>query len=97
LGIDADLSQNHKKMLYVSIDIDVFRPETAPATGYPMPGGLDYKDVHDLLEKVSHYFQIIGFDLVEYAPNLDLKNEMTGILCAKIISEFIASIYKELQ
>ncbi len=37
-------------------------------------------------------FEIIGFDLVEVAPNLDLENKMTCNLAAKIIIELISFI-----
>ncbi len=78
--------------IYISLDIDVFDPSVAPATGYPVPGGLSYREIHQSMEFLAENFQIIGFDIVEYQPNLDLKNKMTGFLCVKLITEVMMMI-----
>lgn len=80
--------------LYISFDIDVMDPSVAPATGYPIPGGFSYWQVWNLFKKLSRQFNIIGFDFVEYAPNLDAKNTMTGFLAVKLIIEIINFINK---
>lgn len=83
--------------LYVSIDLDALDPSVAPATGYPIPGGFNYWEIWKILKYLSETFTIIGFDLVEYAPNLDLENKMTGFLSVKIIIEFINHINQNLR
>ena len=80
------------KYLYVSIDIDVFDPSTAPATGYAIPGGLSYRDMWQILKTIANKINIIGFDLVEVAPNLDLPSNLTSNLAAKLIIELISFI-----
>ena len=80
------------KKLYVSIDIDALDPSIAPGTGYAIPGGFSYREMWKILKEIAMKFNIIGFDLVEVAPNLDLKNNMTCILAAKLIVEFISFI-----
>jgi agmatinase len=80
------------KKLYVSIDIDVLDPSIAPATGYAIPGGLTYRELWHILRALAKSFNIIGFDLVEVAPNLDPPNNMTTNLAAKLIIEFISFI-----
>ena len=80
------------KQLYVSIDIDVLDPSIAPATGYAIPGGLSYRELWHILRALAKSFNIIGFDLVEVAPNLDPPNNMTSNLAAKLIIEFISFI-----
>jgi agmatinase len=88
-----DFFENSKiKYLYVSIDIDVFDPSTAPATGYAIPGGLSYREMWQILKSIANKFNIIGFDLVEVAPNLDLPSNLTSNLAAKLIGEFISFI-----
>jgi len=77
------------KNLYVSIDIDALDPSIAPGTGYAIPGGFSYRDIWKILREITENFDIIGFDLVEVAPNLDLENKMTCILAAKLIVEFM--------
>lgn len=52
--------------VYVSFDIDGLKPEFCPATGTPVPGGLDFSEVLFLLKKVvDSGRKIIGFDLCE--------------------------------
>ncbi|MFX1378847.1 MAG: agmatinase [Promethearchaeota archaeon] len=80
------------KSLYVSIDIDTLDPSIAPGTGFAMPGGFTYRELWKVLQEISKHFKIIGFDLVEVAPNLDLDNKMTCNLAAKLIVEFISFI-----
>ena len=80
------------KSLYVSIDIDSLDPSIAPGTGFAMPGGLTYRELWKILKNICKNFNIIGFDLVEVAPNLDLENNMTCNLAAKLIIEFISFI-----
>ena len=78
--------------LYISIDIDVFDPSIAPGTGYAMPGGFTYREIWKILREIARNFNVIGYDLVEVAPNLDLKNRMTLNLAAKLIVEFMSFI-----
>ncbi|UCD01025.1 MAG: arginase family protein [Promethearchaeota archaeon] len=78
--------------LYVSIDIDALDPSIAPGTGFAIPGGFTYREVWKILKDIAENFEITGFDLVEVAPNLDLKNKMTCNLAAKLIIEFISFI-----
>ncbi|MFX1425165.1 MAG: arginase family protein [Promethearchaeota archaeon] len=84
--------KSYVKKLYVSIDIDVLDPSIAPGTGYAIPGGFFYRDMWKILREISTEFEIIGFDLVEVAPNLDLQNRVTRILAAKLIVEFMSFI-----
>ena len=77
------------KNLYISIDIDALDPSIAPGTGYAIPGGFSYRDLWKILKEIVVEFNVIGFDLVEVAPNLDLENKMTLILAAKLIVEFM--------
>jgi agmatinase len=56
--------------VYVSFDIDGLDPGLCPHTGTPVPGGLGFAEACHLLESVvASGRRIIGFDLVEVAPN----------------------------
>ncbi len=77
------------KKLYVSIDIDALNPSIAPGTGYAIPGGFSYREMWKILKEIALSFNVVGFDLVEVAPNLDLENRMTLILAVKLIIEFM--------
>jgi agmatinase len=84
----------HSKInsLYVSIDIDALDPATAPGTGFAIPGGFTYREMWKILKDLAQNFKIIGFDVVEVAPNLDLSNKLTCNLAAKLIIEFMSFI-----
>ena len=82
------------KYLYLSIDVDVLDPSIAPGTGYAIPGGFSYREMWKILREITKQFKIIGFDLVEVAPNLDSRNRVTCNLAAKLIIELISFIIK---
>ena len=59
--------------VYLSIDLDVLDPSLMPSTGTPEPGGMDWYMMLSYLKKVFRMKNIIGFDIVEFAPIKDLK------------------------
>lgn len=63
--------------VYISFDIDGLDPRFCPNTGTPVPGGLDYQEVMLIInELVESKKKLVGFDLVEVAPNpKDKMNE----------------------
>ena len=63
------LASDFPKDIYISFDVDGLDPSIMPATGTPVPGGLGYYQTLGLLEHICAGRQIIGFDLVELAPN----------------------------
>jgi agmatinase len=88
--------QNISKV-YVSIDIDVLDGCIAPGTGYTIPGGIDYRQLWESLEILSKELDIIGFDLVEVAPDMDLPSNLTQITAIKLIVEFMGFIQQKLK
>jgi agmatinase len=86
--------QGIKPPVYLSVDIDVFDPSVAPATGYAIPGGITYRNYLHILELVIQNFTIVGVDFVEYSPDLDLPNKMTAFLVAKLIIETMERLKK---
>lgn len=64
------------RKVYVSFDIDGLQPALCPHTGTPVPGGLTlHQAVHMIGEVRKQQKEIIGFDLVEVAPNLKDKTD----------------------
>jgi agmatinase len=57
------------KNVFVTIDIDGLDISTIPATGTPEPGGLDWYLVLEFLKKLFSQRNVVGFDVVELAPN----------------------------
>ncbi|HTM01966.1 MAG TPA: arginase [Vicinamibacterales bacterium] len=61
--------------IHVSFDLDVCDPTYAPGVGTPVKGGLDYREAHMVMELVSDSGRLVGLDLVEVNPTLDLRNQ----------------------
>ena len=78
-----------KRPVYISLDIDVVDPAFAPGTGTPEPGGCSSWEIIQAIHLLGQC-NIVGFDLVEVSPGLDLS-QITSILAAKILREAILS------
>jgi agmatinase len=64
---------------YVSIDIDVVDPLSAPGTAAPVPDGLLPARVRDLLCQLVRNRRVVGVDLVEVNPWLDVDGETSNV------------------
>jgi agmatinase len=62
-----------------------------PSVGTPEPGGLDWYLVMKFLRKISEKREIIGFDVVELAPNP--ANKAPDFLAAKLVYTFLSYIF----
>lgn len=74
--------------VYVTLDIDAFCPSIAPGTGTPSHGGFLYYEVLELLQHVARAHEVVGFDLVEVAPDYDPTGS-TAILAAQVTLNFL--------
>ncbi|MDO8637678.1 MAG: agmatinase [Dehalococcoidia bacterium] len=54
--------------VYITIDLDVFDPSIMSAVGNPVPGGIGWYPMLDLLRSVAKEHRIVGFDVVELNP-----------------------------
>ena len=82
------------KNYYVTIDIDGYDMCYAPGVGSPSPGGLNYLFDTDVVEGIAKKGNVVGFDLVEVAPQYD----PSGITCrlgAMTMLAFLGYIMKE--
>ncbi|KFA94042.1 arginase family protein [Archangium violaceum] len=65
---------------YLTIDTDAFDPTLAPAVVHPMPGGLTWADLDQVLTLLARRrCAIVGLDWTEYNPTLEGRNFPTGI------------------
>lgn len=86
------LPELHGKPVYVTWDIDVFDPSTAPGTGTAEHGGIFAREAFEAIGYMSS-LNVVGFDLVEVAPQID-PSEQTQILAAKIIREALLAFVR---
>jgi agmatinase len=93
LGVKGTLERFPKLgNVYVTIDIDGLDPSIAPGTGSPTVDGLLYHEVRELLQGVSKMGKVVGFDLVEVNPMVDLYGQ-TSLLASTLILEFLGAIF----
>jgi len=55
--------------VYIHLDFDVFDPSEFPYTAFPTAGGLSIRQLLTVVENLRDKFQIVGFSLVELAPD----------------------------
>jgi agmatinase len=77
--------------LYLSVDMDILDPAYVPAVQNPEPDGLETHVLLDLLETVCDD-RVIGFDVLEVAPNYD--QGVSAIQAAKVIFETLCFLEK---
>ncbi|RDW74687.1 agmatinase [Aspergillus mulundensis] len=87
--IGLDLEQP----VYLSVDIDVLDPSTAPGTGTPEPGGWTTREFIRILRGIEK-LNIVGADIVEVSPSYDNKGETTALAAAQVAYEIITSMVK---
>jgi agmatinase len=71
--------------VYLTIDIDFLDPAFAPGIGTPKPGGFSTRELLAFL-KAFTALPVIGLDLVEVAPPLDLA-DITSFAAQRAITE----------
>ncbi|MDQ3648084.1 MAG: agmatinase [Actinomycetota bacterium] len=76
-----------ERPLYLTIDIDVLDPATAPGTGCPEPGGPTFTEVERFVQSLEGA-QIVAADLVEVSPRLD-PSGATAAAAAKLLREVV--------
>ncbi|MED3562472.1 agmatinase [Bacillus xiapuensis] len=82
-AIKAEMSRFEN--IYLTVDIDSLDPAYAPGTGTPQFGGLDSRELLDLLYGIFE-LPIIGFDVVEVSPKLD-ESSIAVFAARKILTE----------
>ncbi|MEC9411950.1 MAG: agmatinase [Pseudomonadota bacterium] len=63
-----ELPDDFPQKVFFTLDIDGMDPSVFPSTGTPVPGGLDWYQTLNLFESVAKQREIIGFDIMEFAP-----------------------------
>jgi arginase len=68
--------------IYLSFDMDALDPRHAPGVGTPVPAGLTQREAHLVCELAAETGKLVGMDLVEVNPILDVQNQ-TAILAVE--------------
>ncbi|KAK4051194.1 hypothetical protein OIV83_003016 [Microbotryomycetes sp. JL201] len=79
---------------YLSFDIDTIDPSMAPATGTPEPGGWTTREVKKILRGLNG-LNLVGLDVVEVSPPFDTNAELTAMVAADLVQEFLSLLVKK--
>ncbi len=75
-------------VLHVSFDVDSLDPAFAPGVGTPVPGGLQFRELHLLMETLAESGLVGSLEVVEVNPILDTANTTAevavGIVCSAL-------------
>lgn len=81
-----------KVPVYFTIDLDCLDPSAFPGTGTPEAGGVSFLQLLDAIRTVAQA-NIVGADLNELAPMLDVSGVSTATAC-KVLRELLLAIAK---
>jgi arginase len=76
--------------IYLSFDMDALDPRHAPGVGTPVPGGLTFREAHLACEVIAETGKLIGMDMVEVNPILDIQNQ-TAVDAVRFICSALGS------
>ncbi len=88
-----DLITSNTDYIHLSFDMDVCDPSIAQGVGTPVKGGLNYREAHLAMEKISESGMLFSMDMVEINPILDYKNFTAELGTELILSAFGKRIF----
>jgi agmatinase len=80
--------------VYMTFDIDAVDPAFAPGTGTPEVGGLTSHEAQHLVRGLAG-LPLVGGDVVEVAPVFDGPGQITALLAANLMFEFLCALVGE--
>ncbi len=78
--------------VYVSIDIDVLDLPLVPGCSSSEPNGLTYDELRQALFAIARGREVIGFDMVEVNPMIDVASDNTSLVATQLTIEFLGRI-----
>jgi arginase len=72
--------------LYLSFDMDALDPRHAPGVGTPVTAGLTQREGHVACELIAESGRLVGMDIVEVNPILDLQNQTASLAVEYVLS-----------
>lgn len=78
--------------VYVSMDIDVLDMPLVPGCASAEPDGFGYEELKQTLFGIARHCDVVGFDIVEINPMIDVRSNNTSLLGAQLGLEFMARV-----
>jgi len=81
--------------LYLSFDMDALDPRHAPGVGTPVAAGLTQREGHVVCELVGETHKLVGMDIVEVNPILDVQNQTAALAVEFVLSALGKRIWED--
>jgi arginase len=81
--------------LYLSFDMDAIDPLHAPGVGTPVAAGLSQREGHVACELIGGTGKLIGMDMVEVNPILDVQNRTAALAVEFVLSALGKRIWED--
>lgn len=78
--------------IWVSLDLDCIDQIYAPGAAMPNAKGLMYREIATITEYIGQHCNVVGVDVVEYNPLLDIKHK-TAELGIELIAKLLGKNY----
>lgn len=92
IGVEGIITKIKERIgnnpVYISVDIDVLDPSTAPATGTVEPGGWSSRELLSVLDGLDG-LRVVGADVVEVSPPFD-SGEVTTQVAGEVARSLLA-------
>lgn len=89
-GLEEMIAEICEYPVYFTIDLDILDSSVFPGTGTPEAGGVTFAELLNAIIKVSK-LNIVGMDVNELAPNLDMSGASTATAC-KVVRELLLAV-----
>lgn len=76
---------------WLSVDIDVVDPGSAPGTGAPEPGGLTPRELLRAVRRIGREVELCGMEIVEVSPPYD-HADVTALLAHRVVLETLSGL-----
>jgi agmatinase len=77
--------------VWLSVDIDVVDPGSAPGTGAPEPGGLTPRELLGSIRRICRSVEVCGLEVVEVSPPYD-HADVTSLLAHRVVLEALSGL-----
>jgi arginase len=81
--------------IYLSFDMDAIDPQHAPGVGTPVPAGLTLREAHVACELIGETGKLVGMDMVEVNPILDVQNRTAALAVEFVLSALGKRIWEQ--
>ncbi len=77
---------------FLTVDVDVLDPATAPGTGTPEPGGMTSGDLLWACRELARGLSVVGLDVVEVLPTAVGSADVTALVADRVVREALTGI-----